>query len=220
MCSSDLGQILAEEIGGVLFVTFVGVESYPDLVANPNNMQFQLTLATGDITIAWDLIDPDTTSLFGSAHLVGVTSPGVSLDPGATVLATNGPFVTGPDAPGLALDANLPRLGQNWDITTTNIDPVSPIAITFFGTAQFPGLPLSAIGLDAPGCSVWLNTIVGDLTGINAGGSATITIPIPNNPSFQGATLTGQSVCLTLQNSANLLTSNGEIGRASCRERV
>lgn len=206
------GQVLTEEVGGVLYITWLDVESYPDLFANPSTLQFQLTLATGDITIAWHNLDNNTTSADGSSYLVGVTSPGSSLDPGATVLATNGPFVTAPDMPGLALDATPPALGVNWNITTSNIDFVSPIAITFFGTAPGPGLPLSAIGLNAPGCSIWLNTIISDITATNFGGTSTASIAIPNNPAFQGATLSGQSICLTLQNPANILTSNGILG--------
>lgn len=207
--AAEGGQVLSEEIAGVLFITFLDVESYPDLVLNPSTLQFQFTLATGDITIAWDSLDTDTSSIDGSAYLIGLTAPGTSLNPGATVLSTNGPFVTGPDLTGLQVDATAPVLGSNWDITTSNIDAASPVAITFFGTAPGTGLPLSAIGLNAPGCSIWLNTIIGDVTGVNVSGIATASFAIPSTPSLQGATLSGQSVCLTLQNPANLLTSNG-----------
>ena len=47
------------------------------------------------------------------------------------------------------------------------------------------------------------------MTALNAGGTATATLAIPPNPALQGGVLTAQSVCLTLQNSANLLVSNG-----------
>jgi hypothetical protein len=36
----------------------------------------------------------------------------------------------------LALTCNVPVLGTDWDFTTANIDPVSPITVTFFGFAQ------------------------------------------------------------------------------------
>jgi hypothetical protein len=55
----------------------------------------------------------------------------------------------------LPLDSNNPVLGTNWDLTTTGLSPISPIAITFFGTARVdPGLPLPVIGINSQGCSV------------------------------------------------------------------
>jgi hypothetical protein len=207
---SEGGQVLMEEIAGTLYITFDAVESYSNPTAvNPSTLQFQLELASGTITIAWDSIDSDNTSLDGSAHLIGITGPGASLDPGATTLSSGGPFITGLDTAGLELNANAPKLGSNWNLTTTGIDAISPAAITFFGNGQGAGLPFSAIGLDAPGCSIWLNTVLATATGVNVAGSSTITLPLPNNPALTGSILTGQSICLTLQNPANLLSSNG-----------
>ena len=95
------------------------------------------------------------------------------------------------------------------DRATTNIDPVSPVAITFFGSAQFT-LPLTAILPNAdPACNINIDTILGDLTALNAGGVGTSSFPIPNAPGLAGFVITGQSICLTLQNASNLLTSNG-----------
>jgi len=68
------------------------------------------------------------------------------------------------------------------------------------------------IGLNAPGCDINLSTVLTDITGINAGGSATVSVPIPANNALAGFLLSAQSVCLTLTNGANLLTSNGVEG--------
>lgn len=207
------GQILAEEILGVLYVTFNNVESYPGGVVNPSTLQFQLDLNNGNLAIVWQNVDNNTTSAFGSAHLVGFTAPGNSLDPGSIDLATALPVVTGPDQAGLALDSNAPVLGTNWNLTTSNVDPISPFTITFFGDGRLdPGLPLAFIGFPAPGCSVYINQILGNLVGVGAG-STTVTFPIPGTLSLTGAVLTAQSICLTLQNPASLLTSNGVEGR-------
>lgn len=203
------GQILAEEVSSVLYVTFANVESYPGGVVNPSTLQFQLDLNTGELAIVWQSVDSNTSSLDGSGHLVGLTAPGNSLDPGSIVLATALPLITGPDQAGLALGGNAPVLGANWNLTTSNVDPVSPFTVTFFGDARVdPGLPLSVIGFPAPGCSVYINQILGNLVGLGAG-STTVTFPIPNTPSLTGAVLTTQSICLTTQTPAGLLTSNG-----------
>ena len=202
--------------------TFGGVSDNAVIGCGPGNgaaIPASIDLSTGpvtaDATTFEEFLLPLTFDMAGDGVELIPLVPGYVVLPlgGATGCASVMTYGTGCGS--LALDANSPVLGQNWNLNTTSIDPISPIAITFFGTAQGPGIGLPVIGLDAPGCSVWLNTIIGDLTGINASGSATVTIAIPNNPSFQGATLTGQSVCLTTTNNANLLTSNGvEIGRA------
>jgi hypothetical protein len=140
---------------------------------------------------------------------LNVTGGPTSVDLGPRDLTAAIPFATtGPDSRSLALDSNFPRLGTNWNLTTTNVDPISPIAITFFGTAPVnPGIDLGFLG--APGCNAHINAIIADLTGAVAAGSATVTIAIPNDPTIAGTQLVGQSVCLTLKNPLALLTSNG-----------
>lgn len=174
--------------------------------------QAQFNLSTGDVQILFDA----TWNNQGNGYLVGYTPGAGTLDPGATDLSTALAVpvqVASIETLPLEIGSNAPRLGQNWDLTTSNIDPISPIAITFFGDGtQGAGVPLSVIGLNAPGCSIWLNALVGSLTGVSASGSATVTVPIPNNPVLAGQGLTAQSVCLTLRNSANLLTSGGVLG--------
>ena len=208
------GQILAEEIGGVLYITYDNVDSYPFGTPNLSTLQFQLDLNNGNLAIVWLTVDNDPSSAFGSGHLVGLTPPGMSLDPGSINLATQLPLVTEADMAGLALDSNPPVLGSGWNLTTSNIDPASPISITFFGDARLdPGLPLTFIGLPAPGCSVYINTILGNLVGFNVAGASTVTLPIPGTMSLTGAIVTAQSISLTTLNAANLLTSNGVEGR-------
>ena len=112
----------------------------------------------------------------------------------------------------LALDSGLPTLGGSWDLTTSNIDPVSPISITLLSDAQGPGIPFLAIGLNAPGCSVWINSLLGSLVGTSAGGASTVSLPVPNNLALQGSVVAAQSLSLTLVNAANLLASNGVLG--------
>jgi len=60
-----------------------------------------------------------------------------------------------------------------------------------------------------PSCSIYINTILGSLTAAAAAGSATTSLPIPANSALIGSVITAQSICLTLTNGSNLLTSNG-----------
>lgn len=131
-----------------------------------------------------------------------------SVDTGPRDLSA-GPFSTnGPDSLPLALNSNLPKLGTNWDLVTTNIDPISPFSVTFFGsTRQVPPLDLGFIG--APGCFSHIDPIIVGLEAAATAGTSTLTIAIPNNPALAGQSLTAQSVCLTMKNAIGLLTSNG-----------
>ncbi len=124
-----------------------------------------------------------------------------------TVTPAKEVFGAGCGAP-LSLDSNSPALGRNWDLTTTNVDPTSPIVVTFFG-ARGPAVSFAQLGLSAPGCFSHLSSTVGSLVGNNVGNAATISIPIPNNSAFVGLRLASQSVCLTPSNAAGLLASNG-----------
>jgi hypothetical protein len=109
----------------------------------------------------------------------------------------------------LALAATPPVLGANWDFTTTNVDPVSPIALVFFGSLP-AAVPLDALG--AIGCFANVDGIVGTLSGVASGGSALVTVPVPASSALPGVVLHAQSACLTLGNPFNLYTSNGVRG--------
>lgn len=113
---------------------------------------------------------------------------------------------------GLALDSNKPIFGTTWNLTTTGIDPISPIAITFFGPSFVPGVPLPAIGINAPGCNIYLGAVFVNLAASNIGGTSVLPIAIPLNVTLQGASLSAQSLCLTLLNPATMSTSNGVEG--------
>lgn len=119
-------------------------------------------------------------------------------------------YGTGCGAPvPLALNCTAPVLGTSWDFTTTNIDPVSPFAITFFALAQ-TSLPLDPLG--AVGCFAQIDTLVTSAAVPNVGGTAVIGVPLPGSATLAGSVLTAQSICLTLGNPLGLYTSNGVIG--------
>lgn len=139
------------------------------------------------------------------------TSPGWVVIVGSLPCASAVAYGTGCGTPALTLAATNPVLGANWDFTTSNIDPLSPIAITLFGNLQVT-IPLAVLG--APGCNAHIDTILADLTGVSIGGTSVAGFPLPLNATLKGAQLTAQSICLTTSNTFGLLTSNGVLGTA------
>jgi len=112
----------------------------------------------------------------------------------------------------LTLDADLPALGGLWGLVTSNVDVVSPVAVTALSDAHGAGVPLAAIGLHAPGCSAWVGSVFATLVGANVVGGASVSLSVPNNLALQGATVAAQSICLSTANPANVLVSNGLLG--------
>jgi hypothetical protein len=185
--------------------------------ANANNVFWQVgSSATIGATNAFvgTLIAQASISLGSGASLHGraiARTAGVTLDTDSVVLPSGLSYGAGCGSPlPLALTCTVPALGTNWYLTTTNIDPVSPIAVTFLGVAQ-TAVPLDVLG--APGCIAYVGSIVGSgFAQPNLGGTSLLTVPVPANPGLVGFSLNGQSICLTLGNPLNIYTSNGVTG--------
>ncbi|HEU4419530.1 MAG TPA: hypothetical protein VFT55_11370, partial [Planctomycetota bacterium] len=75
------GKIKFEQVAGFAYVTWDGVYSYA--TTQPNTLQFQFNLATGDVTIVFG-----TYATVGNDHLVGYSVAGASADPGPTDLSS------------------------------------------------------------------------------------------------------------------------------------
>lgn len=198
----------------IAYITWDGVESYSTpTAANPSTLQFQLTLTgsnAGRATIVWQSIDADTTSTFGSGHLVGYSPGGANLDPGSVTLATALPIVTAPDVAALALSAApTPVLGAAVTYTTSNIPASAVVSFEMISLGQVnPGVDLGYLG--APGCLqlVDLNTVATSLLFGNP--SATFVLNVPTDPAFAGLPLNVQSASLVPSaNAVGLITSNG-----------
>ena len=208
---NQAGQLLAEEVNGVAYVTWAAVQAYG--VTAADTFQFQFDVATGDCTIVYESMTfggdrPWHTPLFGAT--AGSPSYSVAVDWSASL--PTGQLIGDVSILPLTLDAGPPSLGGTWDLTTSNIDAASPVAVTVLSDVPGAGLPFAAIGLNAPGCSVWVGAVVGNLVGANVGGGATVSLPVPSHLALQGATVVAQSVCLSLANPANLLASNSALG--------
>ncbi len=214
--SSEVGSgpVASEEIGGVLYITYNGVENYSTPAAlNPSTIQFQLNLTSGDCNIVWGQVDSDTTSTFGSGHLVGVTGPGASGDPGAISLAAG--FLTVAEVPALSLTATsrpqqLPLASNNWNLDANNL-PVG-IGVDIIGLAD-PGITnLALFGLGQNNCQLRATL---DITGaFLSGGLHSWSFPIPAGaPALNGVELFAQTAVLDFAiNLANTLTTNGVKG--------
>ncbi len=207
------GRIVFEEVvvgaDTVLAVTWNGVENYSTpAAANPSTMQMQLNLTTGTCTIVWVSIDADPTSSFGSAHLVGYSPAGPSINPGLFDFATMLPIVT-QAVDGATLDlaiSGAPVLGTSVTWTTSNISASALLSAQLISLGQVnPGLPIAG----APGCiqSVDLTLAATVLLFINP--IDTYSIALPNNAAFVGLPLNCQSASLVpTANALGVVTSN------------
>jgi hypothetical protein len=109
---------------------------------------------------------------------------------------------------GIALSSSAPVIGGNWNLTTTGLTLFD--GISFFGTGQQPiGVPLPLLGINSPGCEVWIDGLLADATATNVGGTSVLTIPVPNTSSLSGTVLTSQTVTLTVAAPSLIGISNG-----------
>ena len=207
------GDVQSEEIGGVLYITYNNVESYPGTpTVNPSTLQFQLNLASGDCTIVFAAIDTNTTSMFGSSHLIGVTPPGTSLNPGSINLASG--FATAPvDTASLGLTANnRPVQGAapaTWDLTLSGIQPTAVIGVDIFGTTD-PNIPdLGLFGLGKSGCQLRASLDVVNVWLATGAASRGYSLTIPPTPVLNNVVIFTQSAVLGNGNAADNTTSNG-----------
>lgn len=202
------GQILFEEVGGVVYVTWDNVISWSTTSAD--TLQFQFNLSTGDITLVFGACNPA-----GGGYLIGYSVGGPSPDPGPVDVSSS--FATGalvtdvPVGPGLALTgAGLPVIGSSsYTFVLSNVPNVVPLALLFFGDAATPGIDLAFLG--APACRAYTNANLVSLTIPVAlpAGTGSQALAVPPNPTLAGITFTCQGAAFTLANPLGLVTSNG-----------
>jgi len=171
-----------------------------------------------DGTVEWDLnsgaplqlpltfTGPLTIRVLTETDSIGsITNLAVGLE--FLVDAAQVSYGSGCGAP-LTLASNAPVLGANWLLTTSNIDAISPVAVTFVGD-RGPAVPYTLLGLAAPGCFAHLSSIVGSVSAVNSQGTSAASVAVPNVAALIGFRLSAQSVCLTTANAAGLHSSNG-----------
>jgi len=121
---------------------------------NRSTLQFQFDLSTGAIAIVFVQIDGSVASPFGSSHVVGITEPGGSMDPGAVDLAT-APLVTTSPEGGQRLSlqgTTTPVVGTTWQLQATDLPVSTAFGIAVIGLSD-PGVnDLTILGM--PGCGL------------------------------------------------------------------
>jgi hypothetical protein len=211
------GLIKWEEIGGIVYITWDGVESYPTTVANPSTLQFQFDTSTGNVTCIYQSM----TSIGGSGFLqgddtiIGYSPGGPSPDPGPFNITTLTSIAL-PNAEAFPLTVGMtarPIIGTTVNIDTTRETGLS-LGINFVSLVQIPapGFDLTIIGM--PGCAalIDINQGVGNvISNLGLPGlSMSVAFPLPNNPVFAGLTIHSQSVWLDASaNAFGALVSNG-----------
>jgi hypothetical protein len=224
---SEGGAVRAEEIGGVMYVTWENAESYPPTVSNPSTMQFQFEVATGVVRMVWVTLTPIGTGLqtqFPEQHAIGWSPGGPSLDPGAISLPSQLPLATQPDILALSLGASpLPTssaaAGSTVVYRTTNMPEAVPgfyLGVQTFSLSAVaaPGIDLGFLG--APGCAALVGSGVSlTLFGTSSTQVNAVTLPagLPIGTQFysQSAALFPPNSLPNGQNAFGLLTSNGLI---------
>ncbi len=210
------GAVTAEENAGVLYITWNNVENYSiPLAQNRSTLQFQLDLSFGFCTMVFVQIDGNATSPYGSATLVGVSAPGISLDPGSVDLATAPPAAVSTASPesGAArvIGLSRPRIGTNWDLQIQAIPANVVLGVAAVGFTN-PGFDLTSLG--APGCLLHTNPDL-LMPWVGFGPVQPYSVALPNLASVVGLDLftTAATFEFPAVNALGFSTTNGVHGR-------
>jgi hypothetical protein len=188
------GRIKREEIAigtdTVLCFTWDGVENYSTPAGpNPSTMQFQLNLTSGVVVLVWPDVDGNVTSTYGSAHLVGYSPAGDSVDDGGIVLATALPLVTvAENMTAMTLSASPAPIstGLSGTVVTYTTENMPEYG---FGTDTYIGLNVISIGqvamglelsfLGAPRCFAYVATLNVPQAMVGTTPTQSVTLSIP-----------------------------------------
>lgn len=210
------GQIVWEEVGSLIVITWNGVECPPATAANPCTFQFQFDTASGQVNYVFQTMGAGGSGfLEGDDLLVGYSPGGPSPAVGPIDLTTvNGLLLTHPERFPLTLAASAkPLLGTTITLDTTNAATIDlGLNLLSLGQIPAPGLDLGFLGM--PGCAalIDINSMVGNLISNLPGFSMSITWPLPSNPSLNGIVIYSQSLMLEAGiNAFNGVTSNGVV---------
>lgn len=185
------GRIVHEEVwlGGerTLCITWRDVENFPVGVPNRGTFQFQFGLSTGRVAYVWQHVDALTSSPFGTAHLVGWSPGGPSLDPGFVALPAGLPRTTAPDRWPLGLAAApAPRStassGTTVTYTTTAVPPLQDdddlrLGLVALSLQATGGVDLALFGW--PGCRAYVRDLAVQLPWSGSGPIQSATLVLP-----------------------------------------
>lgn len=232
LAEAGSGPVQSEEVvvgpHTVLCITWNAVEATP-AGANPATFQFQCNLNTGVVRLAVVTWDSGTST---DDVLVGVSLAGADFDPFSTTLSTALPKTVQPQKGALSMSASPapvftiggPTVPMTWQINNLVDLSVAPgIYLAFLGFSfvpiPAPGVDLSLIGVDAPGCAVLIGSldIIIPISPIASSHAQPLTIPQPLTP---GVTFYSQCFNLIVPNSLpnglnnfGIITSNAVASR-------
>jgi hypothetical protein len=214
---SSGGAVQFEQIGGVAYVTWLGVFTYG--TTTPETMQMQFDTSSGAVHIHWVSISGQ-----GTPYLVGYSPGGPSLDPGSTDLSNSLPLtVTAADQAPLVLSASPPPVstatsGTTVTYTVENAYEYTPgqyVGVLVLSNVQIPppGTDLGPL-LGAPGCNQYVLTL--DVLIAMFSTSSTLQTSFVVPPGIPLFTFYGQAVALFVpnslpngQNPGGFLSTNG-----------
>lgn len=196
------GKVKTEEANGVLYVTFDGVYEYG--TTNPATFQWQVNLATGEITMVWVsmAVSANTTTM-----VVGGTLAGAGATPTSVDFTTATPFVMGPPitlAP-LSLAASpAPVINPSTNVTFTvgNIPEFVPssgvyISGLYFSVNPVPaGIDLTGLLTNLPGCRAYLGTLDVGFAAVTTAPTSTFGLTFSAPAFAPGTVLASQAVGL------------------------
>jgi len=144
-------------------------------------------------------------------HLIP-TNPGWVVVPLGTPVncATVANYGTGCGTPALGLTTTGgPALGSStFTFRTSNIPATVPVSVLFFGDLIVdPGVDLTFLGL--AGCNAYSNGNLLSLPLAASAGASAVPLPIPNQVSLIGVTMSTQALTFSTTTTAGLITSNG-----------
>jgi hypothetical protein len=213
------GEVWFEEFPGVSCVTFLDVENFPLMFANPSTFQIQFYRPTGEVIFVFMHIDSDNSLVAGSYpqdHIIGYTPPGESVDPGGLEFLTHLPVSTMPDVKPLRLSAS-PDAVSSLTVGSTvvyrvdhalELTPVTGlcIGVVAFSLVKTPPFDLAAIG--APDCAAHVGLFGLTLSFLGPLGAHDVSLILP--PGLPaGTVMYAQAASLSLGvNGADMITSN------------
>ncbi len=221
------GKVKTEEANGVLYVTFDGVYEYG--TANPATFQWQVNLATGEVTMVWVSM---AVTANATTVVVGGTLAGAGPTPTSSNFATATPFVMGSAitlAPLTLAASPAPVINPSTNVTYTvsNIPEFAPasgvyVSALYFSVNPVPaGIDLTGLLASLPGCRAYLGTLDVGFAAVTFAPTSTFPFSFSAPAFAPGTTLAAQAVSLfdpaaPLANGANggFVFSNGVLSVA------
>ncbi|MBL9078612.1 MAG: hypothetical protein JNL08_13965 [Planctomycetes bacterium] len=199
------GNVYAQTIAGVAYVTWLNVPNFSDGALNTFQMQFR---ATGQVDFVWQAMNPS-----GTDYVVGWTPGGGASNPGSRDLSVDVPLgfsVCGVDSVALAMTASArPIVNTTVNLQITNLPASSLGGVMVFSPTEIPG-GIDLGFLNMAGCFGYqLPDILGSFFAAPPP-SANWPFTVPNDTGLVGQTTMFQGLMIAPGfNPAGFLTTNG-----------